>query len=114
MLDTSWLAHLKRHRKYSIEAVVDKVIAANENDRVEAMRHQYEVNVFGPLKVATALLPHFRERRSGINVFIGSLSGQVGHALTGPYASSKFALEGRPHSCPRLLYPYDVTRIDCP
>ncbi|KAH8177117.1 short chain dehydrogenase domain-containing protein [Sarocladium implicatum] len=67
---------------------------ALEETPVEAMRQQYEVNVFGPLKVATAVLPHFRERRSGINVFIGSLSGQVGHALTGPYASSKFALEG--------------------
>lgn len=60
------------------------------------MREQFETNVFGPHKVTAALLPHFRERRAGTNVFISSLSGLVGHPLTGPYASSKFALEGTP------------------
>lgn len=62
--------------------------------RIETMRQQFETNVFGPMKVTTALLPHFRERRAGINAFISSLSGFVGHFMTGPYASSKFALEG--------------------
>lgn len=45
--------------------------------------------------MTTALLPHFRARRAGINVFISSLSGHVGHPFTGPYAGSKFALEGQ-------------------
>ncbi|KAF4341542.1 oxidoreductase yusZ [Fusarium beomiforme] len=54
----------------------------------------FETNVFGPIKVTRALLPHMRERRSGTMVFISSLSGWVGHMLTGAYAGSKFALEG--------------------
>jgi NAD(P)-dependent dehydrogenase (short-subunit alcohol dehydrogenase family) len=55
----------------------------------------FETNVFGPIKVTRALLPHMRARKSGTLVFIGSLSGQVGHQFTGAYAGSKFALEGQ-------------------
>ncbi|KAJ9624601.1 hypothetical protein H2204_010783 [Knufia peltigerae] len=55
---------------------------------------EFDTNVFGTIKVTRALLPHFRERRSGTMVFIGSLSGWVGHAGCGAYAGSKFALEG--------------------
>ncbi|KAL2207843.1 NAD(P)-binding protein [Sarocladium strictum] len=75
------------------------------------MRGQFETNVFGPLRVTTALLPHFRERRAGINVFISSLSGFVGHALTGPYASSKFALEGMVESLWRETQPFGIQTL---
>lgn len=68
----------------------------------------FETNVFGPLKVTRAILPHLRERRSGTIVFISSLSGWVGHQFTGAYASSRFALEGPFHqtnSPPSLVRP---------
>ncbi|KAF2257654.1 NAD(P)-binding protein [Lojkania enalia] len=55
---------------------------------------QFDTNVFGTIKVTRALLPHFRERRSGTLVFISSLSGWIGHAFCSAYAGSKFALEG--------------------
>lgn len=55
---------------------------------------QFDTNVFGSIKVNKALLPHFRQRGTGTNVFISSLSGWIGHAFCGPYASSEFALEG--------------------
>jgi len=55
---------------------------------------QFETNVFGPIKVAKAVLPHFRDRKSGTLAFVGSLSGWVGHEVCGAYAGSKFALEG--------------------
>lgn len=42
-----------------------------------------------------AVLPYFRQARSGTLVFIGSLSGWVGHGYVGAYAGSKFALEGK-------------------
>lgn len=41
-----------------------------------------------------AVLPHLRQRRTGTIVFIGSLSGWIGHAGCSAYAGSKFALEG--------------------
>ncbi|KAF5675574.1 Zn(II)2Cys6 transcription factor [Fusarium denticulatum] len=56
----------------------------------------FETNVFGPIKVTRAVLPHMRARKSGTMVFISSLSGWIGHQFTGAYAGSKFALEGKP------------------
>ncbi|KAF5583634.1 Zn(II)Cys6 transcriptional activator [Fusarium pseudocircinatum] len=55
----------------------------------------FETNVFGPIKVTRAVLPHMRARKSGTMVFISSLSGWIGHQFTGAYAGSKFALEGK-------------------
>lgn len=66
-----------------------------EDLSIDELRAQFETNVFGVLKVTKAVLPHFRERRSGVNVFMSSLSGWVGHSFCGAYAGSKFALEGR-------------------
>ena len=57
-------------------------------------RAQFETNVFGTLKVTKALLPHFRQRKTGVNVLISSLSGWIRHDFCGAYAGSKFALEG--------------------
>ncbi|PVI01290.1 NAD(P)-binding protein [Periconia macrospinosa] len=55
---------------------------------------QFDTNVFGTIKVTKAILPHFRERKTGTMVFISSLSGWIGHAGCSAYAGSKFALEG--------------------
>jgi NADP-dependent 3-hydroxy acid dehydrogenase YdfG len=65
-----------------------------EDLSAEDFRAQFETNVFGTLKVTKALLPHFRQRKMGVNVFISSLSGWIGHDFCGAYAGSKFALEG--------------------
>jgi len=53
--------------------------------------------VFGTFKVTRAILPYFRSQAKGTIVFIGSLSGWIGHPGCGAYAGSKFALEGKPH-----------------
>jgi NAD(P)-dependent dehydrogenase (short-subunit alcohol dehydrogenase family) len=63
-------------------------------DRYQDFLAQFDTNVFGTIKVTRALLPHFRQRRTGTMVFIGSLSGWIGHAGCSAYAGSKFALEG--------------------
>ncbi|KAJ9615700.1 hypothetical protein H2200_001776 [Cladophialophora chaetospira] len=60
----------------------------------EDFQAQFDTNVFGTLRITRALLPHFRTRRAGTNVFIGSLSGWIGHPGCGAYAGSKHALEG--------------------
>jgi len=54
----------------------------------------FNTNVFGVIKVTRAVLPHFRERRSGTLVFISSRSGWYGDAFVSAYSGSKFALEG--------------------
>ena len=54
----------------------------------------YETNVFGLIRVTKALLPQFRERRSGHIVNLSSIGGLVGLPGWGLYNSSKFAVEG--------------------
>lgn len=54
----------------------------------------HETNVFGLLRVTRAVLPHFRERRSGHVVNFSSISGLIGMPGFGIYNSTKFAVEG--------------------
>jgi len=70
------------------------VLGALENVDHETWVGQFETNVFGAINVTRAFLPHFRERKSGTVVWIGSVAGWKGAAAGGPYCSSKFALEG--------------------
>ncbi|WP_328610886.1 oxidoreductase [Amycolatopsis sp. NBC_00345] len=70
------------------------LVGALEELSDEQTRKVLETNVFGVLAVTRAVLPHFRERRSGHIVQLSSVGGVVatpGHAI---YATSKFALEG--------------------
>ncbi|ETI25850.1 hypothetical protein G647_02627 [Cladophialophora carrionii CBS 160.54] len=65
-----------------------------EDLEADDFQAQFDTNVFGTIKVTRAVLPHFRQRHAGTAVFIGSLSGWVGHPGVGAYAGSKHALEG--------------------
>ena len=60
---------------------------------VEDMRAQMEVNVIGQLAVTQAFIDALRAGRGRI-VNVGSISGLLATPITGPYAMSKFALEG--------------------
>jgi NAD(P)-dependent dehydrogenase (short-subunit alcohol dehydrogenase family) len=52
-----------------------------------------DVNTIGPLRLAQAVVPHWRERGSGVLVNISSVQGRIGTPLEGVYAASKHALE---------------------
>ncbi|KAF8303310.1 NAD(P)-binding protein [Clavulina sp. PMI_390] len=53
---------------------------------------QFNVNVFGPLNVARAFLPHMRKQKSGTFVWLGSVGGWYGGASGGLYCSTKHAI----------------------
>jgi NAD(P)-dependent dehydrogenase (short-subunit alcohol dehydrogenase family) len=52
-----------------------------------------DVNALGPLRLAQAVVPQWRERGSGVLVNISSVQGKIGTPLEGVYAASKHALE---------------------
>jgi NAD(P)-dependent dehydrogenase (short-subunit alcohol dehydrogenase family) len=60
----------------------------------DALREQFEVNVFGLLNVTRAALPVLRRQRSGHLVQMSSLNGIEGMVGGGAYCGSKFAVEG--------------------
>ncbi|PSP55524.1 oxidoreductase [Halobacteriales archaeon QS_1_67_19] len=65
-----------------------------EDVPVESVEDQFEVNVFGPHRLARAVLPNMRERRTGTIVNISSVAGRLSSPGMGIYAGSKFAMEG--------------------
>lgn len=84
----------------------------------DEIRRQFEVNVFGVHNVTRAFAPLLgadpdRSGAPGRIVMISSVGGQNGAPFVGPYAASKFALEGYSQSLRRelLLYGIDVIVI---
>ncbi|TDN39099.1 SDR family NAD(P)-dependent oxidoreductase [Hymenobacter sp. UV11] len=60
----------------------------------EEVQRQFDINVFGPLRVLRAVLPHLRARKSGHILNITSIGGLRSFPGVGIYNGSKFALEG--------------------
>ncbi len=52
-----------------------------------------DVNTVGPLRLAQAVVPCWRERGSGVLINVSSVQGKIGTPLEGPYAATKHALE---------------------
>jgi NAD(P)-dependent dehydrogenase (short-subunit alcohol dehydrogenase family) len=65
---------------------------------VESFLRVLDVNTVGPLRVAQAVVPAWRERGSGVLVNISSVQGKIGTPLEGAYAASKHALEAMSES----------------
>ncbi|RJP76298.1 MAG: SDR family NAD(P)-dependent oxidoreductase [Candidatus Zixiibacteriota bacterium] len=60
----------------------------------EAWRRVLEVNLFGYIHGARAVLPHFRERGSGTLINVSSVAGVIGQPYVAYYGASKFAING--------------------
>lgn len=69
-------------------------VGAIEEVSSDAIRHQFETNVFGALDVMRTVLPSMRKQRCGHILNISSVGGFVGFGGTGIYCGTKFALEG--------------------
>ncbi|MGS2741751.1 SDR family oxidoreductase [Sinomicrobium sp. M5D2P17] len=57
------------------------------------MLNNFETNVFGPLRVIKAVLPHMREQGKGLIINVTSIAGYMGLPYRGIYSASKGALE---------------------
>ena len=60
---------------------------------MEAIRNNFETNLFGPIEVMKAVLPHMREQQSGLIINVTSIAGYMGLPYRSVYSASKGALE---------------------
>lgn len=65
-----------------------------EETPIELGRKQFETNFWGTVKVTNAILPYFRNQKSGKIITIGSIVGLVSFPNAAYYSASKHALEG--------------------
>ncbi len=108
-VEVAWLDVTETH---SFEAAVARVVALHGSldvlvnnagiNRIGAfedmtepdLREVIEVNLFGPLLLAQAVLPVMRDQGGGCIINVSSLSGVAGLPGDVSYTASKFALEG--------------------
>jgi len=65
-----------------------------ESFTAEDLSTIFDINVFGVQRVTRAVIPHFKEQKSGLIVNTSSLLGRFALPFHGPYSASKWALEG--------------------
>ena len=66
---------------------------AAEDVTAEEWRRQFDVNLFGAIEAARAVLPAMREKRTGTIVNVSSVAGKIAIPFAAPYCASKHALE---------------------
>lgn len=70
------------------------LVSTVEDSTEQEMFDQFNVNVFGVLRVSKAVIPIMREQNGGIIINISSFLGKIGLPLLTFYNSSKYAVEG--------------------
>ena len=65
-----------------------------EETPIEVDRRIMEINYFGNIALAKAVLPYFIDQKSGCFVVISSIAGKFGFFLRSAYSASKHALHG--------------------
>lgn len=60
----------------------------------ERILKQFNTNVIGLIDVTRAILPHFRQNKSGLIINVSSMGGKMTFPLGSLYHGTKFAVEG--------------------
>ena len=79
-----------------------------ENFTVEDFQKVFDINVFGVQRISRAVLPLFRENKSGLIINVSSLLGRITIPFYGPYNASKWALEAMTENYRWELTPFGV------
>jgi NAD(P)-dependent dehydrogenase (short-subunit alcohol dehydrogenase family) len=79
-----------------------------EESPLQELRRQFDVNVFGAVAVTKAIVPYFRQRRTGHIINITSMGGTITMPGIAYYCGSKFALEGISDTLSKELAPFNI------
>lgn len=72
------------------------------------IKRQFETNVFGLMRVARAVLPHFREQGGGTLVNVASVGGRAAFPFYSIYHGTKWAVDGFSESLSYELEPLNI------
>ncbi|RUM68949.1 MAG: SDR family NAD(P)-dependent oxidoreductase [Sulfurospirillum sp.] len=86
---------------YGLVSTVEEVSEAE-------MLRQFDVNLFGVLRMCKAVIPLMRREKAGVIVNISSFLGKIGLPLFTLYNASKYALEGVTDSLRYELRPFGI------
>src|SRR6201996_1363385 len=70
------------------------IVGAAEAFTDEQVRSQLETNLYAPIEITRAVLPHMRKQRSGHILQISSIGGRIGNPGLTMYQAAKFGLGG--------------------
>ena len=69
------------------------ITGPHEEIPAEEIKNNFETNLFGPIEVMKAVLPHMRAQKSGLIINVTSIAGYMGLPYRSVYSASKGALE---------------------
>lgn len=84
------------------------VIGAAEAYTDEQVRSQLETNLYAPIAITRAVLPHMRQQGSGRILQISSVGGRVGNSGLSMYQAAKFGLGGFSESLAKEVAPLGI------
>ncbi len=84
------------------------LLSTAEDATDEEIFNQFDVNVFGLMKMTREVIPHMREAETGVIINISSFLGKMGLPLLSHYNASKYAVEGFVDSVRFEMNPYNV------
>ncbi len=98
-----------------IDAVVNNAgvmnVGVSEAYTLDEVKRQFDVNFYGIVRMNRAVLPHMRERGSGLLVHVSSIIGRVVVPFFGLYCASKFAVEALAESYRYELSSFGVDSV---
>jgi len=84
------------------------LLSTAEQATDEEIFNQFDVNVFGLMKMTREVLPYMREAKNGVIINISSFLGKMGLPLLSHYNASKYAVEGFTDSVRFEMNPFGV------
>lgn len=88
------------------------ITGAVEGYTDEQVRSQLETNLYAPIAITRAVLPHLRQQRGGHILQIGSMGGRVGNPGAAIYQAAKFGLGGFSEALAKEVAPLGI-RVTC-
>ncbi|MCG8346336.1 MAG: SDR family oxidoreductase [Chloroflexales bacterium] len=87
------------------------VMGIQESVTTEQAQQLFDVNVLGILRMNRAVLPHMRQQRNGLIIYLSSALGRIILPFGGLYTASKFAVEALAEAASYELKPLGIDSL---